>query len=117
MYLYKNDPSIQIGVLGMVDDTLSISECGIKSVTKNSIINSFIENQRLTLSCEKSVVIHIGSKAKCKTTWPNLKVHEEIMKKSQSVKYLGDVVSERGVQDTIESRIQKGWGHWCTVEK
>jgi hypothetical protein len=26
-YHYKGDPNIQIGVLGMIDDTLSISKC------------------------------------------------------------------------------------------
>ena len=45
-YYYMGDKNIPIGVLGMVDDTLSIANCGIQSVKKNSIINSFIENQR-----------------------------------------------------------------------
>ena len=94
----------------MVDDTLSLSECGIKSVTKNAIINSFVENPRMTLSTVKSVVIHIGSESKCKTTCPELKVHEHTMTKATSAKYLGDVVSGRGVQETIESRVQTGWG-------
>ena len=34
------DRHIPIGVLGMVDGTLSISNCGIQSVQKNSLINS-----------------------------------------------------------------------------
>ena len=33
-YLYKGDPSIPIGILGMVDGTLSVSECGNNSVRK-----------------------------------------------------------------------------------
>ena len=28
MYKYRGDPSIAVGVLGMVDDTLGVSECG-----------------------------------------------------------------------------------------
>ena len=109
VYKYKNDPKIKIGVLGMVDDTLSISECGNKTVTKNAIINSFIENQRLTLSEDKSVVIHIGGK--CRTSCPELKVHDNSMKTAKSTKYLGDILSENGgVTETIESRIKKGWG-------
>ena len=71
-YKYKGDPNIEIGVLGMVDDNLGISKCGKSSVQKNAIINSFIETQRLTLSQEKSVVLHIGSKVKCKMTCPTL---------------------------------------------
>ena len=36
-YKYRSDPDIPIGVLGMVDDNLCISECGITSVQKNAI--------------------------------------------------------------------------------
>ena len=52
-YKYENNSNIEIGVLGMDDDTLSISRCGNSSVQKNSVINSFIEIQKLTLSEEK----------------------------------------------------------------
>ena len=48
-YKYRGDPDIEIGVLGMVDDNLAISKCGISSVEKNAVINSFVEMQRLTL--------------------------------------------------------------------
>ena len=61
IYQYGGDPNICIGVLGMVDDNLSISECGTKSVQKNVVINSFIDTQRLTLSKDKSVVLHTGN--------------------------------------------------------
>ena len=62
-YKYKGDPDISIGVLGMVDDNLAIAICGTSSVIKqNSVINSFFETQRLSLSEEKSVVLHIGRK-------------------------------------------------------
>ena len=38
-YQYKGDPSIPIGVLGMVDDTLAIADCGNPSIKKNSFVN------------------------------------------------------------------------------
>ena len=41
---YANNPNIKIGVLGMVDDTLSVQ--------KNSVINTFVETQTFTLSEE-----------------------------------------------------------------
>ena len=47
----------------MVDDTLVIAECGVKSVEKNTVVNSFIETHRLKMHTEKSVVIYV-SKAK-----------------------------------------------------
>ena len=74
----------------MVDDNLAISKCGKSSVRKNTLINSFIETQRLTLSREKSVVLHIGSKVKCKMTCPTLKGHDYDMKEVKIQKYLGD---------------------------
>ena len=52
-YRYKGDTNIDIGVLGMVDDTIAISKCGIRSIQKNTTLNSFIEAERLTLSSEK----------------------------------------------------------------
>ena len=61
-YNYKEDKNIAIGELGMVDDTLALSECGNKAIRKNSVVNSFVESQRLTLSTEKSVVVHIEKK-------------------------------------------------------
>ena len=41
-YKYKGDSNIPIGVLGMVDDTLGVSECGNDSIKKNAAINSFV---------------------------------------------------------------------------
>ena len=73
-YKYRGDPNIQLGGLGMVDDTLASGYCGIQSVKKNAIMNSFIEEQRLTLSQSKSVVLHIGRKSRCLATWPGPKI-------------------------------------------
>ena len=111
VYNYRGDPNIEIGVLGMVDDNLSISKCGTSSVMKNGVINSFIEMQRLTLSREKSVVLHIGKETKCKISCPTLKVHKYDMKVVGSQRYLGDIISSSGtLKETIEDRRAKGWG-------
>ena len=85
-YKYKSDPNILIGVLGMVDDDLAIAKCGVNSVVKNAVINSFLNTQRLTLSTDKSVVIHIGNK--CRNSWPTLKVNNYIMKTSKPIDIL-----------------------------
>ena len=94
-YKYKGDNNISIGVLGMVDDNLAISQCGTGSVLKNSVINSFFETQRLCLSEEKSVVLHIGRR-KCRQICPKLKVHDSDMKQAQSARYLGDSLRVHG---------------------
>ena len=74
-YNFKGDLTIPIGILGMVDDILSVSECGIKTIEKTSVINSFMETHRILLSSEKSVVLHYGNTKKCATPCPTLKVH------------------------------------------
>ena len=94
----------------MVDDNLAIAKCGTSSLMKNSVINSFFETQRLQLSEEKSVVLHIGRK-KCQNTCPKLKVHDSEMRTAESVRYLGDVISSSGsLRLCLEDRRNRGWG-------
>ena len=38
-YKYRNDPNITIGVIGLIDETLAVAECGASSVEKNSVVN------------------------------------------------------------------------------
>ena len=115
-YKYRSDPNIQIGVMVMVDDNLSISKCGLSSVQKNAVINSFIDTQRLTLSKEKSVVIHVGKISKCMNPCPTLKVHNHDMKTVQSHRYLGDLIMASGsLKECIEDRRNKGWGKVAEV--
>ena len=114
-YKYKGDENITIGVLGMVDDTLVPAECGVTSVEKNAVVNSFIESHRLELHREKSKVVHIGRK--CRTQCPKLKVHDEIMQEAHSVKYLGNVLTNKGIaKATIEDRRAKGWGKVSAIK-
>ena len=116
-YFYKDDKEIPIGVRGMVDDTLGISKCGTTAIALNSVINSFMESERLTLSKEKSVVVHIGKKHRCSAPCPKLKVHNAIMTEETSAKYLGNFVSSNGgVKDTVEDRRNKGWGKVATIK-
>ena len=110
-YKYMGDENIPIGVLGMIDDSLGVSECGNAAIRKNAVINSFMETQRLTLSKEKSVVVHIGKPSKCVLPCPKLNVHSDPMDNSQCIKYLGNLLSSKGgVQETVEDRRKKGWG-------
>ena len=115
-YNYKGDPSIPIGILGMVDDTLGVTKCGKEAIRKNAFINSFMETQRLVLSKEKSSVLHYSGKNKCSVPCPTLHVHDETMEKKVSTKYLGNILSTRGGQaDNIEDRRKRGWGKITTI--
>ena len=110
-YHYKEDPNIPIGVLGFVDDTLGVSKCGKDKIRKNAFINSFMDSQRLTLSKEQYVVLHIGKEKKCLLPCPKLKVHNAPMETKNQATYLGNILSsEGGVQDMVEERRKVGWG-------
>ena len=115
-YHYKGDPTIPVGVLGMVDDTLAISDCGNKAIRKNAVINSFMETHKIALSQEKSSVLHIGKEGKCALPCPSLKVHQNVMQRKESTRYLGNVLSTKGgLCDMIEDRRNQGWGKIATI--
>ena len=115
-YQYKGDPTIPIGVLGMVDDTLAVSDCGSNSIIKNAVINSFMETHRIALSQEKSSVLHIGKESNCVLPCPRLKVHQDVMQRKESTRYLGNVISTKGgLCDMIEDRRNQGWGKIATI--
>ena len=60
MYNYRDDPNIGIGVLGIINDYVGISGCGMNFSVKNAVLNSFEEAQRLEMHTDKSMVTHTG---------------------------------------------------------
>ena len=60
--LYKD--SVRIPSLGMIDDALTMSKCGIDSVMSNAETNCFVETKRLDLSEKKCNRMHVGKKTK-----------------------------------------------------
>ena len=69
-YYYRGDTNIPIGILGMVNDTLAVAECGNNSIRKNAVVNSFVETKRLTLFTDKSALLNYGKESKCKLPCP-----------------------------------------------
>ena len=107
--LYKYKKEVEIPVLGMVDDVLSVTKCSEVSVMTNATIVSFMEINKLKLAAKKCAKIHVGKKC---NNCPKLHVHGEQMKESQAEKYLGDVISDDGTLDeTIKSRKLKGYSY------
>ena len=51
--LYKYNGIVDIPPLNMMDDCLSITECGNDTLMMNAIINAKIETKKLRLSCDK----------------------------------------------------------------
>ena len=79
VYKYKN--TVDVPILGMVDDVLCVTKCSSKTIISNATINAFMELNKLTLSAEKCSKIHIGKKC---NQCPELKVHENQMKETRT---------------------------------
>ena len=100
--LYKYKGEVNIPVLGMVDDILSVSKCSSSTVSANATINAFMELNKLKLAHKKCAKIHIGKKCE---ECPNLHVHNETMKETHEESYLGDIITRKGTLDaTIHAR-------------
>ena len=72
IFKYKN--CVSVPPLSMVDDTISISNCGVDSILSNGIIQSKIQCKQLQLGHSKCFQLHLGKKNK--HLCPRLKVHE-----------------------------------------
>ena len=52
-YLYNYNGSCYVPSLGMIDDTIAATKCGIQSVEMNALINTFIESKKLSFNTSK----------------------------------------------------------------
>ena len=111
LYTYKN--CVDIPPVCFLDDVLGLSKCGIETTELNCLINSKIESKNLQLGADKCLELHIEKKGnktvKCHTS--TIKVHNQNMLKTKSLKYLGDIVNSEGnINDTINARSTKAIG-------
>ena len=68
-HLYYFKDTVPIAPLGMVDDLLTISECGVKTNLLNQYINFKTGSKRLQFGTSKCIKMHVGksdSKILCK---------------------------------------------------
>ena len=106
LYLYKE--CVNIPPLLMIDDAISVSECGADSVTVNALMKSKVEMKNPRLGHSKCFQMHVGRN---KTCCPILKIQDEIMLTSDREKYLGDIISsDCKINENIEERYNKGIG-------
>ena len=106
--IYRYKGAVAVPTLCMVDDILAVQKCSKISLQINSVINSFVELKKLTLSEKKCSKIHIG---KTNLSCHQLKVHENDMKNSNQERYLGDLISKDAkIKHTIDQRVSKGYG-------
>ena len=93
--------------LQMVDDILTLQTCS-KANTLNTVVNTFMELEKLTLSKSKCHKLHLGNKVRqCN----DMKVHGETVQNSKTEKYLGDLICNNGSnKPNIAKRLSRGWG-------
>ena len=108
--LFKYRGSVKVPPLEMVDDIVTVMNCGDKSKSLNVAVNTFENHKKLKLSAQNCANIHIGNKAsriKC----PEKKIYCDIMKESEKEKYLGDFLTTKAnSKDTIAAKKARGYG-------
>ena len=129
--LYNYKDGLGVPPLGMVDDVLAVSKCGVDSVLMNAFLNQKTTIKKLQFGPEKCHQLHVGkSKANC----PDLYIDEWKLEKrnetetgidnlmdvladdckiemAEAEKYLGDVISVDGRNTkNIEAKVDKAQG-------
>ena len=105
-YNYKG--LVSIPPLGMVDDELTMAECGTASTLTNVTMNCFTESKKLKFGLKKCNKIHVGNQT---IVCEELRVHDDKGKIVQQDKYVGDVIAADGSnQYNIKERVDKGYG-------
>ena len=84
---------VPVPTLQMVDDVLAIQKCSAQSLHQNSVVNTFMELEKLKLSETKYHKLHIGNNH---INYPGVKVHESPMNESNMETYLGDQIHNSG---------------------
>ena len=59
-HTYKYKDEVDIPPLGMLDDLICVSECGIQTSMMNSYINVKTNSKKLQFGVEKCKKIHVG---------------------------------------------------------
>ena len=107
--LYKYLDVVPIPPLSMVDDILTVTETGVKSIKMNAAVQSKVDVKKLKLGNSKCFQMNIGDKNDI--TFPKLKVHDTEMTNSSREKYLGDILTtDCKIDETINERYKKGIG-------
>ena len=106
LYTYKNTTSIP--PLSLIDDIIAVSTCSPQSVLTNATIQAKIQGKRLELGHKKCFQMHIGKSCE---SCPLLNIHGKEMKKVESEKYLGQIITSNGrLESNINERFNKGLG-------
>ena len=132
-YTYKYKDIVEIPPLIMLDDLITISECGHKTTMVNSYVKFKTSSKKLQFGNQKCKKIHVGKtreehncqdlylekwseKIVQKSNNMEMRIEdicgeEEVMEEVSNEKYLGHVISSDGRNiSNIKSRVNKGIG-------
>ena len=132
-YTYRYKGEVDIPPLSMMDDLISISECGHKTAMAHSYIKFKTASKKLQFGSDKCKKMHIGKikdDYKCQPLlvdkWEENWIEntesgifqledncngEDMMEEKDNEKYLGDVVSVDGRNiKNVKARVNKGTG-------
>ena len=130
-YTYKYKGDVEIPPMIMLDDLISISECGHQTAMVNSFIKLKTATKKLQFGTEKCKKMHIGKtkeEYKCQNLfidkWEEKEMEscdsknfqivdtyegEEIMEEKESERYLGYIISKDGRNlKNFKARVNKG---------
>ena len=106
--LFKYKGYVRIPPLAIIDDIMTISNCGINSIFMNAAVQSKVDNKRLELGHTKCFKMHVGG---INVACPKLMVQTDEMLTSSSEKYLGDILVNTGkIDENLQARQAKGVG-------
>ena len=126
-YTYKYKGEVDIPPLAMVDDLISVSECGYRTTMVNSYLKSKTNSKKLQFGTSKCKKIHVGKyceQFKCQElsvdSWEEIEVKdkledcwmgEEPIEEANEEKYIGDIIDKDGKNiKNIKARVDKGKG-------
>ena len=106
--LYKYKKCVTIPPLAMIDDILAVTECSLKSVRVNAMIESHVNSMQLKMGEKKCFHMHIGKdKHKCRP----LQVNNSVVNTLSKETYLGSIITSDGkIDQHILDRQNKGIG-------
>ena len=96
-YMYRGE--LLIGVMGLLDDTLSVSEVGHQSYEMNQLMNTKSAMKRLQFGVDKCKVLFVGSNQK------SLQIAEQYFVDHWSVTH-ENVNGEAVLKETYEGKVQ-----------
>ena len=103
-HLYKYKNKVKLPPFGMVDDQLTVANCGLGSALASSHLNSMTNIKKLQFGPHKTVKMHVGqSNITCPQNIIDTFELKSLEEKPSSILDMVDVEGEKHVMETVTS--------------